>query len=111
MELAIEADMSQVNYCPCGDTVIHLFKGANSKQQQKIREKLQVFLKGSQKSKHELQEEIPDLYAWFESVWAIRNRHMVLDLPSQYIFLLLCCYREDCDHPICKEGKPDLECM
>ena len=110
MELAIEAYMSRVNHCPCGDTVIHLFKGANSKEQQRIREKLQIFLKGSQKRKHELQQEIHDLYAWFESVWATRNRHMVPDLPSQYIFLLICCYREDCDHPLCKEGKPDLEC-
>jgi len=72
MELAIEAYMSRVNHCPCGDTVIHLFKGANSKEQQKFEGNF-VLLKGSQKSKHELQE-ISDLYAWFESVWAVRNR-------------------------------------
>ena len=104
MELAIQAYINQVNHCPCGDTVIHLFQGANSEELQSVREKLQIFLKGSQKMKHNLQDEFPDLYAWFDSIWTVRNRHMVPGLPSQYIFLLICCYKENCTHPLCKKG-------
>ena len=107
MELAIQAYINRVNHCPCGDTVIHLFQGANSEELQSVREKLQIFLKGSQKMKHNLQDEFPDLYAWFDSIWTVRNRHMVPGLPSQYIFLLICCYKENCTHPLCKEGKPN----
>lgn len=110
MELAIQAYINRNNHCPCGDTVIHLFQGANSKKLQSVREKLQIFLKGSQKIKYELQDEFPDLYAWFESVWGVRNRHMVTGLPSQYIFLLICCYQENCTHPLCKEGRQNPVC-
>ena len=105
MELAIQAYINRNNHCPYGDTVIHLFQGANSEKLQSVREKLQIFLKGSQKMKYELQDEFPDLYAWFESVWEVRNRHIVLGLPSQYIFLLISCYQENYTHPLCKEGR------
>ena len=29
---------------------------------------------------------------------------MVKNLPSQYLFFLLCCLRSDCSHPICKSA-------
>ena len=54
MELAIQAYINRNNHCPCGDTVIHLFQGANSEKLQSVREKLQIFLKGSQKIKYEM---------------------------------------------------------
>ena len=31
---------------------------------------------------------------------------MVTGLPPQYIFMLLCCYKPDCPHPVCQQGKP-----
>ena len=47
MDLAIEANIHRVNGCPCGKTVIHLFQGADSTEQQEMCDKLLVFLKGS----------------------------------------------------------------
>ncbi len=82
MELAIQAYISRVNRSSCGETVIHLFKGANSEEQQRIRAKLTIFLKGSKKAKCELQE-CPDLYSWMESVWKTGSLHMIADLLLQ----------------------------
>ena len=47
--MAIDADISRVDGCACGDTTIHLYRGAESNQN--VREKLLVFLKGSKKPK------------------------------------------------------------
>ena len=49
MELAMDVYISRVNHCPCDDTQIHLFKGADSSELQEQRQHLQVFLKGSRK--------------------------------------------------------------
>ena len=46
------------------------------------------------------------MYSHFESIWNIRNSHMIQGLPSQYIFFLYCCYQENCIHPLCQAGKP-----
>lgn len=46
MSLAIDACIHRVNGCPCGDSVIHLYHGADSTEQQEVREKLLVFWKG-----------------------------------------------------------------
>ena len=58
-------------------------------------------------SKESLKQRNPQLYAKFGSVWDIRRRHMVHGLPSQYIFMLICCFEPGCSHPLCLKGKPD----
>ena len=35
--------INRVNGCPCGDIIIHLFKGANDSKQLKCRDKLDIF--------------------------------------------------------------------
>ena len=84
--MAIDADISRIDGCACGDTIIHLYRGAESNQ--KVREKLLVFLKGSKKPKKALMIDSPDLFACFRAVWEIRNSHMVSGPPSQYVFFL-----------------------
>ena len=37
MELATEVYINRVNHCPCGETVIELYKGADSSEKQKLR--------------------------------------------------------------------------
>ena len=34
----------------------------------------------------------------------MRENHYHKELPSQYIFILTCCYKKGCPHPFCKEG-------
>ena len=48
---AADVYINRVDKCPCGDTVINLYKGSDSSQYQSMRKHLQVFLKGSQKKK------------------------------------------------------------
>ena len=86
LELAASVYIDRVNKCPCGETVIHLYKGACSARLQKEREHLLVFLKGTKK-KEELQRKEPELYEYFESVQNTRQRHEVPGLPSQYLYL------------------------
>lgn len=90
LELAIDIYLDRVNLCPCGDGVIQLFKGSDSTLQQSHREKLKVFLKGSKKRRNmQLKRTDPDV---FDSVWKIRERHMVTGYPRQYIYFPLCCF-------------------
>ena len=106
---AADVYINRVNKCPCGDTVINLYKGSDSSQYQSMRKHLQVFLKGSQKKKDELQMKEPELYSHFVEVWKVRDNHYHKELPPQYIFLLTCCYKADCPHPLCKDGPPAEE--
>lgn len=105
MSLAVDAYISRVNGCPCGDTEIQLYRGPDSSEQQVVREKLLVFLKGSNKNKEALRRQDPTLYAHFQLIWTVRKNHMVTGLPS-YIFFLICCYSSDCPHPRCQGGPP-----
>ena len=102
LELAIDVYLDRVNLCPCGDGAIQLFKGADSKQQQLYRDKLKTFLKGSRKKKQDLQKSDPESFHLFETVWKIRERHMVVGYPRQYVYFLLCCFQEGCIHPRCQ---------
>ena len=107
--LAIETYISRVDKCPCGDGEISLYKGADSTDHQEVREKLLIFLKGSKKMKLKLQSEDPVSFEHFERVWQVRNDHMIANLPPQYIFYLICCFKENCMHPICRSGaRPDI---
>ena len=110
LEAAMDVYISRVFCSPCGDTVIHLHKSADSSEYQGCRQDLQVFLKGSKnKKKEQLQKEKPALYAYFQKVWDVRQRHMVPGLPSQYLFLLVCCFSEGCPHPLCQSGQTHSE--
>ena len=46
LELAIEIYIKRVDQSPCGESDIHLFKGASAPEYHKIRDHLKVFLKG-----------------------------------------------------------------
>lgn len=108
LELAAAVYIDRVDKCPCGETVIHLYKGACSASLQKEREHLLVFLKGTKKKKEELQRKEPELYEYFKMVWDTRQRHEVPGLPSQYLYLLVCCFKRDCPHPLCQSGKDGI---
>jgi len=107
LSVAIDAYISRVNGCPCGDTTIHLYRGAESGNSQAKREKLLVFLKGSKREKEGLKHNNPELFKEFQEVWNVRNNHLVTGLPSQYVFFLLCCYQKGCSHGLCQAGKPN----
>ena len=121
MDLATDVYISRTDGCPCGDGVIHMFKGADSSQKQDERNKLLVFLKGSKKQKELLKNEHPATYNYFEKVWALKNCHAATNFPSQYIFLV-CCLQPECVHPVCNsqvitqlphwyEGGPPVSCI
>ena len=105
MALAIDAYISRVDGCPCGDTEIKLYRGPDTSDKQEVREKLLTFLKGSNKARSALCHQYPSLCSEFQRIWSIRSNHMVPDLPS-YIFFLICCYKKDCPHPRCQQGRP-----
>ena len=64
-------------------------------------------MKGSQKEQLALQKIYPDsCYKEFQTIWSIHNSHMINHLPSQYIFMLTCCYKLECMHSVCKKGEP-----
>ena len=103
MDLATDIYISRANNAPCGDTVIHLFRGADSNTNQDIRSDLLVFFKGTKVEKQRLKQNNPNRWEFMENVWDIRNKHAVPNLPSQYVFFLKCCKKSDCQHPFCKE--------
>lgn len=109
---AADVYISKCNGAPCGESSIILIKGNKNdlaKKYQERRPHLLTFLKGSKKQKEELKTDQPTLYDYFCEIWALRNRHMVPGLPSQYVFQLLLCYEVDCIHPLCREGRPKEE--
>ena len=108
LNLAIAAYINRVNGCPCGDTNIHLYRGADAADSEHLQTRVNLitFLKGSRAAKYKLRQDHPQLYAEFESIWDVRRRHLVHELPNQYMFFLLCCYEPGCMYPICKKGKP-----
>ena len=107
LSLATDAYISRVDGCSCGQASIHLYRGVDTSEHLEVHQELLTFLKGSKLSKESLKQKNPQLYAKFESVWDIRRRHMVHGLPSQYIFMLICCFKPGCSHPLCFKGKPD----
>ena len=95
--------IGRANNAPCGDGVIHLFRGADSSTNQDIRSDLLVFFKGTKVEKQCLKQNNPNRWKFMENVWDIRNSHAVPNLPSQYVFFLKCCKKSGCQHPFCKE--------
>ena len=108
LELATDVYIECVNCCPCGQTVIHLYRGADSSDLQERRKDLNIFLKGSRKKKEQLRKQKPELYEYFRKVWDVGQRHEVPGLPSQYLYLLVCCFENDCPHPLCQRGSQGL---
>ena len=51
MDLAMEAYISRVNHCRCGNSSIHLFRGADASVHLGTRDDLLTFLKGSKSAK------------------------------------------------------------
>lgn len=98
-----------MDWCPRGNTTIRLFEGSTAQEHHDTSEKLQVFLKGSIKQKQTLEREHPSLFSHFKKIWGIRNRHMVIGLPSSYIYFLSCCFDPNCRHPVCQSGPPCSE--
>ncbi len=54
MDLATDVYISRVNKCPCGDSVIHLYHGANSLEHQEIHKYFLQYAKGNKKQKEAL---------------------------------------------------------
>ena len=103
---AIDVYIDRVDGCPCGSTTIKLYRGTDASEELENRNKLLVFLKGSKNQKDELQKDDPELFQHFQEVWDVRNSHLIHELPTQYIFFLVCCYKESCLHPRCQAGRP-----
>ena len=86
MEQATEVYINQVNGSPCGETNIHLFKGADSSANQDLCLYLLPYLKGTKAQKERLRQEHTEVYDHIERIWTIHNNHIVQDLPAQYMF-------------------------
>ena len=52
-----------------------------------------------------LDDENPSLFDYFSEIWDVRNNHMDKSLPEKYVFMLRCCGKSGCPHPLCQEGK------
>ena len=89
LDSAIDVYLSRVDKSLCAKTVIHLMKGADSDNEQKEREIVIKFLKGKAEDKKEAKLLYPDLYQEVESIWQLRQMHMVKGLPIQYVFHLV----------------------
>ena len=104
LSLGISAYINRVSGCPCGETTIQLYRGADATTSEKI-----LTFKGTRAAKEKLKQDDPEMYANFQFVWDIRQRHMINELPSpQYIFFLVGCFNKDCQHTICKKGEPTI---
>ena len=102
LDLAIDTYISFVNKAPCGRTVIHLYKGADSTDHHMYRENLKIFLKGSKTKKEALQQKNPSLFEHFKKIWEVRSNHLVQGYPQQYIYYLLACFKPGCSHGLCQ---------
>ena len=96
----------------CAGNPIVLVKGAKnevSKRYLERRDHLLTFLQGSAKKQLAYKKEFPEEYAYFSKVWTIRNNHMIKNLPENYILMLYPCFKKNCPHPICVNGKQNSE--
>lgn len=112
LDMATDVYIKKVNGSPCAKQPIQLFKGANDKHAEYLRErrpKLLTFLKGKKQEKQNLKIQEPTLFKYFEEIWDVRNRHQVPNLPSHYVFMLLLCNQPTCPHPKCKTTVGSLE--
>ncbi|CAB3977095.1 Chromatin modification-related YNG2 [Paramuricea clavata] len=109
LNLASDVYIDRVNGAPCGETTIKLFKGSKDKHAEYLKNRrpnLLIFLHGSKKARTELKKENSTQFEYFNEIWDLRNSHMIKDLPDQYAFVLLSCYKSNCIHPVCRQGRP-----
>ena len=109
MEAALKQYIERVDDSPCMWTTIKLQRGATDHPFLERRSRLLVFLKGSVKQKAELRKQDHEEYEYFEKVWKVRQNHLDHNLPINYIFLLRCCEREGCPHPLCERSARQRE--
>ena len=84
------------------NTTIKLVSGCDNNPKLLRRSKLLTFLRGTKKARDELKESDPELFTYFQMIWAVKERHTDKTLPPNYIFLLRCCGGANCPHPLCK---------
>ena len=100
--------IDRVSGAPCSDCMISLVKGAKADGEASFFDgQICCFLNGKNHEKVQLQNTKPELFKYFESIWAVRKRHMVPGLPKQYVFMLIACYDSSCIHPLCQKGEPE----
>ena len=81
-----------VNNTPAMNTTIKLVKGEETSIFLERRADLLVFLKGKPKEREELSRRDPSRYEYFESIWQLRQNHLVKSrLPQKYAFVLHIC--------------------
>lgn len=105
MSATLDQYIERVDGTSCMKTRIHLSRGAEDHIFVKRRPQLLVFLKGSKKDKEDLKQKKPTLYNYFSEIWQVRNNHVDESLPLNYVFMLKCCGRKGCPHPLCLKGK------
>ncbi|CAB3997451.1 Chromatin modification-related YNG2 [Paramuricea clavata] len=109
LEAALSVYINTVIGAQCGGKPIHLTRGSTDEYSSKVqerRDRLIIFLRGSQKKKKELKEAYPEDYDYFLRIWQVRKDHMIEKLPANYVFLLLPCYKPNCLHAVCTKGLP-----
>ena len=111
LSAALDQYISHVDGTPCMKTVIHLTRAAENHVFVERRKNLLVFLKGSKKDKMLLKKENPPLFKYFSEIWEVRNNHMDKSLPEKYVFMLRCCGRAGCPHPLCQQGIIKMKSM
>ena len=113
LDLATDVYINKVDGSPCAQQPIRLVKGANDAHAKYLRErrsKLLTFLKGKKEDRQQLQQKDPTVYKYFEEIWGVRKRHMVLSLPQHFVFMLLPCNTKDCPHPNCLPSAKKEDC-
>ena len=104
MSAAISQYINRVDGTPCMKTQIHLIKGPVNQINVSRRKELIIFLKGSKKAKEQLKHDNPTLFEYFTEIWDIRNNHLDESFPLNYVFMLKCCAKSWCKHPLCQQG-------
>lgn len=73
-------------------TLVKSARNETTKLHNDSRADLLVFFNGTDKAKKPLLDSKPDQYKGFEEICAVRNRHIVKNLPTQYAFMLCPCF-------------------
>ena len=104
MSAAIAQYISRVHGTPYMKTQIHLIKGPVDQIHVSRRKELTIFLKGSKKAKKQLKHDNSTFFEYFAEIWDIRNNHLDESFPLNYVFMLKCCAKSWCKHPLCQQG-------
>ena len=108
LDTATDVYIDKVKSTTFGGKEIGLMKGDTSsiaEEHQEWRARLTTFLKGPKYKKESLKVSHEKDYQHFIDVWRMRSRHMVRNLPKNYVFMLLPCFEKSCPHPVCKRGE------